>query len=135
MKAPPEQWSATMVRGAVAIERVPRGPGRPLFATDLVALVGPPVGLGYNRIPLREAEALGRLIAAAPALRAALEAVEWGADTPAEGRAEFESACPWCDSAKRLGHADTCGLAAALRLAGPTAALDESTEGKDRVEV
>ncbi len=52
------------------------------------------------------------LMAAAPAMLAALEAVEWVYDTGLVGYW-----CPDCENEKEKGHADDCQLAAALKLA------------------
>lgn len=53
-----------------------------------------------------DVNANARLIAAAPDLLAALEAVEWIA-VPA-GYGSFDLECPWCDMRKSSGHTDDC---------------------------
>lgn len=117
MKRSVEQWHVThgpasflVVRhSAVAVSAYP---------LDILAIVGPPVGLGFNKISRSEAESIARVVSALPQIVTALKEVEWSAETPIEGEDEVESACPWCDVAKRFGHADVCGLGEALRLAG-----------------
>ena len=55
-------------------------------------------------------DARARLAAAAPDLVRALLRVEWGGD-------QSIGVCPDCDARELHGHADGCGLAAALRKA------------------
>lgn len=63
-----------------------------------------------------ELDANARLIAAAPALLSALQAVEWsGSEDLEEGG--YAPACPCCGTLQEDGaHSDSCELAAALRL-------------------
>ena len=57
-----------------------------------------------------------RLIAAAPDLLAALEAVEWAADVALE-HGGTALGCPWCDQPREDGHYPACQLSAALKKA------------------
>lgn len=77
-----------------------------------------PLGLGDDSGDLVALDELGawddadaRLAASAPDLVRALLRVEWGGD-------QSIGVCPDCDARELHGHADGCGLAAALRKAG-----------------
>jgi len=68
-----------------------------------------------------EADANARLIAAAPDLLAALEAVEWArtcetATHPVTGEIAYiyPTICPWCKARMQMGHYDDCQRQAAI---------------------
>lgn len=84
---------------------------------------GGSVGVFYKPgSSFEDAEARGRLAAAAPDMARVLLAIEWGVD-----RAEYGGACPSCDCFNpdgdaplgyAKGHEPACALDAALRKAG-----------------
>lgn len=79
--------------------------------------VTPAPGIEAGTEPMRyprEVElANARLIAAAPDLLAACEAVQWGGTERDEDGAEY-AACPCCGEPREMGHLPGCKLEAAL---------------------
>ena len=69
-----------------------------------------------------------RLIAAAPSLLSALEAVEWEASDTTDFGCRSFAICPECKEPKLDGHAPDCALHAALLLARGEAVVRSTSE-------
>ncbi len=105
---------------AVPVSRRYRLNAEPIFPNSIWAIFEEDTSEGRNPVVMvdhgddhcpefrAQVESVARLIAAAPLMLEALEAVEWG---------QHFGYCPGCLEEKKLGHEKGCKVAAALKAA------------------